>query len=80
MAATALPTRRLPVLPAPRQRLRLVPPAAATLAEVIDTAWAGLNADAPVACPVCDGRMEPRLSAGAGVVGGRCRDCGSELS
>jgi hypothetical protein len=80
MAATALPTRRLPVLPAPRQRLRLVPPAAATLAEVIDTAWAGLNADAPVACPVCDGRMEPRLSAGAGVVGGRCRVCGSELS
>jgi hypothetical protein len=80
MAATALPTRRLPVLPAPAQRLRLVPPAAATLAEVVDTAWAGLNAEAPVACPVCDGRMEPRYSAGAGVVGGRCRDCGSELA
>jgi tRNA(Ile2) C34 agmatinyltransferase TiaS len=47
----------------------------------VSGAWEGLTAAAsPTACPVCDGRLEPRWSAGAGVVGGRCRDCGSELS
>jgi hypothetical protein len=50
-----------------------------TLAVVIDTAWAGLQADAPIACPVCDGRMTPRPSA-SGAAGGKCRDCGTELS
>ena len=44
-------------------------------------AWEGLTAGASsAACPVCEGELEPRWSAGAGVVGGRCRDCGSELS
>jgi hypothetical protein len=53
----------------------------ATLDELLSGAWAGLSAAASrVACPVCDGALEPRWSAGAGVVGGRCRDCGSELS
>jgi hypothetical protein len=55
--------------------------ASPTLDDVLSTAWEGLSAAAPVtACPVCDGDLQPRWSAGAGVVGGRCRDCGSELS
>ena len=53
----------------------------ATLDDLLSGAWEGLTAAASSAtCPVCDGELEPRGSAGAGVVGGRCRDCGSELS
>ncbi len=53
----------------------------ATLDDVLSTAWDGLSAaGSSVACPVCSGELQPRWSAGAGVVGGRCRDCGSELS
>lgn len=53
---------------------------ARTLDDLMVDAWAGLRADAPIACPWCDETMEPRWSAGAGVVGGRCRRCGSELA
>ena len=77
--AIAYPSRRLPVMRDARPALRLAPAPAASLADVIRTAWAGIQAQAPVACPMCDGRMEPRLCA-SGVAGGRCRDCGSELS
>jgi len=53
----------------------------ATLDDVLSAAWEGLSAAASsTACPVCHGELVPRWSAGAGVVGGRCRDCGSELS
>jgi hypothetical protein len=53
----------------------------ATLDDVLSGAWEGLSAVASsTACPVCQGEFAPRWSAGAGVVGGRCRDCGSELS
>jgi hypothetical protein len=53
----------------------------ATLDDVLSGAWEGLSAAASsTACPVCHGELVPRWSAGAGVVGGRCRDCGSELS
>ena len=53
----------------------------ATLDDVLSGAWEGLSAaSSSTACPVCDGELAPRWSAGAGVVGGRCRDCGSELS
>jgi hypothetical protein len=53
----------------------------ATLDDVLSGAWEGLHAAASsTACPVCGGELQPRWSAGAGVVGGRCRDCGSELS
>ena len=53
----------------------------ATLDELVSGAWEGLTAGASsTACPVCEGELVPRWSAGAGVVGGRCRDCGSELS
>jgi hypothetical protein len=53
----------------------------ATLDDLLSGAWDGLTAaSVPATCPVCHGELEPRWSAGAGVVGGRCRDCGSELS
>jgi hypothetical protein len=53
----------------------------ATLDDVLSGAWEGLHAAASSStCPVCEGELAPRWSAGAGVVGGRCRDCGSELS
>ena len=53
----------------------------ATLDDLVSGAWEGLAAAASsTACPVCTGTLEPRWSAGAGVVGGRCRDCGSEMS
>jgi hypothetical protein len=52
----------------------------ATLDDVLSGAWEGLSAASSTACPVCRGELVPRWSAGAGVVGGRCRDCGSELS
>ncbi|MGI8781025.1 MAG: hypothetical protein ACR2L8_12830 [Solirubrobacteraceae bacterium] len=54
----------------------------ATLDDVLSGAWEGLlgAATSSSACPVCEGELAPRWSAGAGVVGGRCRDCGSELS
>jgi hypothetical protein len=53
----------------------------ATLDDLLSRVWDGLSvAASPAPCPVCDGELEPRWSAGAGVVGGRCRDCGSELS
>jgi hypothetical protein len=53
----------------------------ASLDDLLSGAWEGLTAAASsTACPVCQGELVPRWSAGAGVVGGRCRDCGSELS
>ena len=52
----------------------------ATLDDLLSGAWEGLAAALPAACPVCHGELAPRWSAGAGVVGGRCGDCGSELS
>jgi hypothetical protein len=53
----------------------------ATLDDLLSGAWEGLTgAASSTACPVCQGELEPRWSAGAGVVGGRCRHCGSELS
>lgn len=52
-----------------------------TLDDLLSDTWDGLSSGSSVAaCPVCDGELVRRWSAGAGVVGGRCRDCGSELS
>ena len=50
-----------------------------TLDDVLSEAWEGLAATARARCPVCATPMTPRWSAGAGVVGGRCGGCGSEL-
>ena len=59
----------------PRQGLDSGP----TLDDVISRAWEVLRADVPAACPVCAGELLPRASAGAGIVGGRCADCGTTL-
>ncbi len=52
----------------------------ATLDDVLSGAWEGLSAASSTACPICDGELARRWTAGAGMVGGRCRDCGGELS
>jgi hypothetical protein len=52
---------------------------ASTLEERIAGAWERLAAGQPAECPMCGGNLIPRWSAGAGVVGGRCDGCGSEL-
>jgi hypothetical protein len=58
-------------------------PAAAQAGLTLDAAvtalWNQLTRAEPAACPVCDAPMAPRHSA-AGVVGGRCRSCGSTLA
>jgi hypothetical protein len=51
-----------------------------TLDDVVSRAWEVLRVELPAACPICGGELIPRASAGAGVVGGRCRSCGSTLS
>jgi hypothetical protein len=64
-------------LAAPPPHLRA--PAEPTLAVVMAEAWAAVSIGAAAECPVCTGSLEPRWSAGAGVVGGRCGDCGATL-
>ena len=54
-------------------------PAEPTLATVLGEAWAAVGTGAEAECPVCAGPLRPRWSAGAGVVGGRCSDCGTTL-
>jgi hypothetical protein len=51
-----------------------------TLDEAMSELWDGLLAGTPAACPVCREPMQPRHSAGAGVVGGRCPSCASTLA
>ena len=46
-----------------------------TLDELMSSAWAGVSAGAPVACPVCGERMEPAAPDTA-----RCRSCASVLT
>jgi hypothetical protein len=64
-------------LAAPPPHLRA--PAEPTLADVVADAWAAVSTGAATECVVCAGSLEPRWSAGAGVVGARCRDCGATL-
>jgi tRNA(Ile2) C34 agmatinyltransferase TiaS len=52
---------------------------APTLDALLVEVWNDVTAGAHAECPVCAGRMQPRWSAGAGVVGGRCDDCGTTL-
>jgi hypothetical protein len=54
-------------------------PAEPTLADALGEAWAAIGTGATAECPVCAGVLQPRWSAGAGVVGGRCGDCGATL-
>jgi tRNA(Ile2) C34 agmatinyltransferase TiaS len=58
----------------------LQPEPSRTLEDLVVEAWTALRGDTYIACPWCDSAMEPRWSAGAGVVGGRCRRCGTELA
>jgi hypothetical protein len=51
-----------------------------TLDELIAGVWEELVAQRAAACPVCGGELTARYGAGSAPVGGRCRDCGSELS
>jgi hypothetical protein len=51
-----------------------------TLDDLLSETWDELHAAATAACLVCGHALVPRWSAGAGVVGGRCGNCGSEVS
>ena len=51
-----------------------------TLDDLLSDTWEALHATVAAACPVCGEALAPRWSAGAGVVGGRCGNCGSEVS
>jgi hypothetical protein len=50
-----------------------------SLEALVTGAWAAVATGEAAECPVCAGPMQPRWSAGAGVVGGRCEDCGTTL-
>ena len=52
---------------------------ASTLDTLLVEAWNDVTAGAATECPVCAGPMQPRWTAGAGVVGGRCANCGTTL-
>ena len=82
MAALAM--RQLPlVTEPPRPRLVALPGGAATaprtLGDALTGAWSALRAGDTAPCLLCGGTMTARWTAGAGVVGGRCRSCGTEL-
>jgi ammonia channel protein AmtB len=52
-----------------------------TLDEAITSLWGGLLGGTVAACPACGVEsMQPRHSASAGVVGGRCGACGTTLA
>lgn len=56
------------------------PVVTATLADLVADAWSGLAAGAgAVPCLACGAEMQPRWSAGSGVVGGRCDGCDTTL-
>ena len=61
--------------PPPQARTAAKP----TLNDVLVEAWNDLSAGARAECPVCSGAMQPRWTASARVVGGRCGDCGATL-
>jgi hypothetical protein len=54
--------------------------AAPTLDAAISALWARTSAGRAVACPLCQGEMQPQYGSGARPVAGRCRDCGTVLS
>jgi hypothetical protein len=69
IAAFDHPTLQLPV---PRE--------GRTLEDLLSGAWEDLSAHRTATCPICDGAMEPRYGSGPSAVGGRCRDCRSDLA
>ena len=82
-----LPVRSFPAAPRRRsrqqrsaaQRLQASPREGRTLEDLLAGAWEDLSAHRAVACPVCDGAMEPRYGAGPSAVGGRCASCRTEM-
>lgn len=58
---------------------KLIPRAGPTLEDVLSGAWEDLVAHRTAACPICHGAMAPRYGSGPSAVGGRCRDCGTEM-
>ena len=50
-----------------------------TLEDVLSGAWEDLIARRTAPCPICHGTMEPRYGSGPSAVGGRCRECRTEL-
>lgn len=61
----------------PVERARAAEP---TLEQLIVGTWSELGRRAAAACPMCGGRLRARWGAGPAPVGGRCDDCGTELS
>jgi hypothetical protein len=53
---------------------------APTLDDLLTGAWTALTSHRAVACPMCDGEMEPRYGAGYAAVAGRCTRCETSLS
>jgi hypothetical protein len=58
---------------------RPVPRDGRTLEDVLAGAWEDLSAHRTATCPICDGAMEPRYGSGPSAVGGRCRECRTDL-
>ena len=53
---------------------------AASLEDLVVGTWEALVARAPAACPSCGAELRARWSAGAGIVGGHCEACGTDVS
>jgi hypothetical protein len=70
---------RAPRTPEPTP-VRAGAPGNRTLDDLLTGSWDRLTGGVATGCPVCAGELSPRWSGGAGIVGGRCRDCASELS
>ena len=51
-----------------------------TLEDALSGAWEELSAHRAAACPICNGVLSPRYGSGPSAVGGRCRDCRTELA
>jgi len=50
-----------------------------SLEEAFASRWSALVSGFTADCLLCGGTVHPRWSAGAGVVGGRCGSCGTEV-
>ncbi len=50
-----------------------------TLDDVLSGVWEDVRANRTAACPICAGPMTPRFGSGPAAVGGRCRDCATEV-
>lgn len=51
-----------------------------TLEDLLSGAWEDLTAHRTATCPICDGEMKPRYGSGPSAVGGRCRECRTDLA